>query len=141
MVTPVTLCVSKVKTNFTQYPASSAIISSTRQGAEDVVNRLTTQAATCPGQTFSLVGYSQGAAVMHAAARNIPRSLYPRIKSLVMFGDGYFRLGGTLSRFPFGLDEKVMQVCAEGDPVSINKWPAGFLIYPSQLVLIKHADV
>ncbi|KEY69378.1 hypothetical protein S7711_08133 [Stachybotrys chartarum IBT 7711] len=99
-----------------QYPASSAIISSTRQGAEDVVNRLTTQAAACPGQTFSLVGYSQGAAVMHAAARSIPRSLYPRIKSLVMFGDGYLRLGDTLSRFPAGLDEKVKQVCAEGDP-------------------------
>lgn len=83
-----------------------------------MVNRLTSQAAACPQQTFALVGYSQGAGVMHAAAEDIPRSLYPRIKSLVMFGDGYNRLGGTLGRFPIGLNEKAKQVCAPGDPVS-----------------------
>jgi hypothetical protein len=64
------------------------------------------------------VGYSQGAGVMHAAADKIPRSLYSKIKSLVMFGDGYYRLGDILSRFPTGLNEKVKQVCADGDPVS-----------------------
>jgi cutinase len=54
---------------------------------------------------------------MHAAAKDIPVRLYSRIKSLVMFGDGYHRLGDTLSRFPLGLNSKVMQVCADGDPV------------------------
>jgi cutinase len=82
-----------------------------------VVNRLKLQAIACPRQTFSLVGYSQGAGVMHSAAKDIPLYLYPRIKSLVMFGDGYHRLGPVLSRFPTGLNEKVMQVCAPGDPV------------------------
>jgi cutinase len=99
-----------------QYPASSAIISGTRQGARDVVSRLTSQASKCPNQTFSLVGYSQGAGVMHAAAEDIPLSLYPKIKSLVMFGDGYLRLGDIASRFPLGLNSKVRQVCADGDP-------------------------
>ncbi|PKS04923.1 hypothetical protein jhhlp_008289 [Lomentospora prolificans] len=98
-----------------QYPASSSIISGTRQGAADVVNRLKAQAAACPNQLFSLVGYSQGAGVMHAAADDIPVSLYPRIKSLVMFGDGYNRLG-ALGRFPIGLNTKAKQVCASGDP-------------------------
>jgi hypothetical protein len=56
---------------------------------------------------------------MHAAADKIPRTLYSKIKSLVMFGDGYYRLGDTLSRFPAGLNDKVRQVCADGDPVSI----------------------
>jgi hypothetical protein len=55
---------------------------------------------------------------MHAAAKDIPISLYSRIKSLVMFGDGYHRLGDVLSRFPLGLNHKVMQICADGDPVS-----------------------
>ena len=55
---------------------------------------------------------------MHAAAEDIPWQLYGRIKSIVMFGDPYHRLGATLSRFPIGLNEKVLQVCAEGDPVS-----------------------
>ncbi|KAL2880820.1 hypothetical protein SGCOL_003847 [Colletotrichum sp. CLE4] len=100
-----------------QYPASSQIITGVRQGSRDVVNRLKSQAAACPNQNFSLVGYSQGAAVMHAAAADIPAELYGRIKSLVMFGDGYLKLGASLSKFPAGLDEKVRQVCAAGDPV------------------------
>ncbi|EAQ87090.1 predicted protein [Chaetomium globosum CBS 148.51] len=99
------------------YPASAEIVSGTIQGSLDVVNRLRSQAAACPNQTFALVGYSQGAGVMHAAAKDIPIRLYSRIKSLVMFGDGYHRLGDTVSRFPLGLNSKVMQVCASGDPV------------------------
>lgn len=55
---------------------------------------------------------------MHAAAEDIPVRLYSRIKSLVMFGDGYLRRGEASSKFPAGLDEKVLQVCADGDPVS-----------------------
>jgi cutinase len=55
---------------------------------------------------------------MHAAADDIPTSLYPKIKSLVMFGDGALRLGASRARFPAGLDEKARQVCADGDPVS-----------------------
>lgn len=55
---------------------------------------------------------------MHAAAEDIPANLYSRISALVMFGDSYHRLGSTLSRFPTGLNEKVKQVCAPGDPVS-----------------------
>ncbi|KAK4033689.1 cutinase-domain-containing protein [Parachaetomium inaequale] len=100
-----------------QYPASADIVGGTIRGSLDVVNRLRSQAAACPNQTFSLVGYSQGAGVMHAAAKDIPIHLYSRIKSLVMFGDGYHRLGDVLSRFPVGLNSKVMQVCADGDPV------------------------
>ncbi|KAL2753067.1 carbohydrate esterase family 5 protein [Sodiomyces alcalophilus JCM 7366] len=99
-----------------QYPASARIVSGVRQGAADVVSRITSQAAACPDQTFALVGYSQGAAVMRAAADDIPRELYGRIKSLVMFGDGALRLGSLLSRFPVGLNNKVMQICADGDP-------------------------
>ncbi|WYZ42517.1 hypothetical protein EsH8_VI_000216 [Colletotrichum jinshuiense] len=95
----------------------SQIISGTLRGSIDVVNRLISQAVACPKQTFSLVGYSQGAGVMHAAADNIPTALYGRIKSLVMFGDGYLRLGANASKFPAGLNEKVRQVCAPGDPV------------------------
>lgn len=100
-----------------QYPASAAIITGVRRGARDVVSRLRSQSALCPNQTFSLVGYSQGAAVMHAAAEDIPAALYPKIKSLVMFGDGVLRLGAERARFPAGLDEKTRQVCADGDPV------------------------
>jgi len=55
---------------------------------------------------------------MHTAAKDIPLSLYPRIKAIVMFGDPAHRIGGLLSRFPVGLNSKVLEVCADGDPVS-----------------------
>ena len=71
---------------------------------------------------------------MHAAAKDIPIHLYSRIKSLVMFGDGYHRLGDVLSRFPVGLNSKVMQICADGDPVSV-----GSLLVAGKLVLIQGA--
>lgn len=54
---------------------------------------------------------------MHAAADDLSRLLYSRVKALVMFGDSYHRLGDVLGRFPIGLNDKVMQVCAPGDPV------------------------
>ncbi|OHF04452.1 hypothetical protein CORC01_00304 [Colletotrichum orchidophilum] len=117
VVSNVTVALSGARGYPVQYPASSQIISGVRQGSNDVVNRLKSQAAACPNQTFSLIGYSQGAAVMHAAAADIPAELYGRIKSLVMFGDGYLKLAASLSKFPAGLDDKVNQVCAAGDPV------------------------
>lgn len=52
---------------------------------------------------------------MHSAADKIPENLYPKIKALVMFGDPSERLGRT---FPTELQDKVLQNCADGDPVS-----------------------
>lgn len=103
--------------NLEQYPASAEVISSTKQGKEDVLQRLQSQSEACPDQIFSLVGYSQGAGVMHAAADDLPEELYSKIASLVMFGDPMSRLG-SLGSFPDGLQDKVLQNCADGDPVS-----------------------
>ncbi|KAI4928227.1 uncharacterized protein J4E92_005711 [Alternaria infectoria] len=99
------------------YPASSQIISGGRQGVDDIVQRLTAQSSACPNQTFSLVGYSQGASIMHRAADRLPTSLFPKIKSVVMFGDPNLRLGVVGDKFPNGLKAKVLQICAKGDPV------------------------
>lgn len=54
---------------------------------------------------------------MHAAAGDLPEQLYPKIKSIVMFGDPMLKLGSR-GEFPEGLQEKVLQNCADGDPVS-----------------------
>jgi cutinase len=97
-----------------QYPASAAVVTGTIQGAYDVVQRLVSQSIKCPTQKFALVGYSQGAGVMRKAADDIPRSLYPKITALVMFGDPGVRTG---SRFPAGLQSKLLENCAKGDPV------------------------
>lgn len=88
-----------------------------------MIKRLKAQSTACPDQTFSLVGYSQGAGVMHAAAKRMPESLYAKIKSVVMFGDPMLKLG---REFPEGLREKVLQNCAEGDPVRFDPVPPPF---------------
>lgn len=100
-----------------QYPASFNVITGGIQGRRDVFNRLTRQSALCPNQKFALVGYSQGASVMHSAADEIPTSLYPRILALAMFGDPELRtsLG---DRFPAALEAKLLESCAIRDPVS-----------------------
>lgn len=55
---------------------------------------------------------------MHKAADAIPSSLYPKIKSVVMFGDPNLRLGRLGDKFPGELRGRVLQNCAVGDPVS-----------------------
>ena len=68
------------------YPASSNPCSRDK-GGEDVIIHLKSQSAKCPNQKYALVGYSQGAGVMHQAMSKIDSSLYPKIIALVMFGD------------------------------------------------------
>lgn len=135
-----TIAIPGVRGYPVQYPASGNI-SLAAIGADDVANRLSKQAAACPDQKFVLVGYSQGAAVMRAAAsKRIAKELYPKIIALVMYGDGGFKgnspstfsdlgplfTGGSASKgspmeifgtFPDALEEKLLQNCAPGDPV------------------------
>lgn len=105
------------------YPAGMAASSKT-QGVAKTVSHITAQAAACPNQKFVLVGYSQGADVMHTAAPKIPASLYPRIVAVVMFGDPGNKgpntkspSGGTVPVFPTILGNRLMENCASGDPV------------------------
>lgn len=58
---------------------------------------------------------------MHRAADDIPKTLHSKIKALVMFGDPSQRFGN--GKFPAGLQEKVLQNCADGDPVSPMRSP------------------
>lgn len=59
-----------------QYPASFAC-NSESIGVTDTVNHVVSQAAACPTQVFALVGYSQGADLMHNAT--IQLSAHPSI--------------------------------------------------------------
>lgn len=88
------------------------------RGRRDVIDRLEQQSRQCPDQTFALVGYSQGAGVMHAAIERLDEDIFPKIKALVMFGDPDF--GDGEFAFPEELRDKVFQNCADGDPVSSN---------------------
>jgi cutinase len=59
---------------------------------------------------------------MHKAANQLPASLYPRIKSVVMFGDPNLRLGRLGDQFPTALRSKVLQNCAVDDPVRLHSF-------------------
>jgi pimeloyl-ACP methyl ester carboxylesterase len=68
------------------YPAGMAANSKT-EGVAKTLSHVQAQAAACPNQKFVLVGYSQGADVMHNAAAKLPEALHPRVIAVVMFGD------------------------------------------------------
>jgi cutinase len=128
VVSNVSAALSGVRGYPVQYPASSSVIIGGAQGRRDIVNRLIRQSALCPSQRFALVGYSQGASIMHQAADELPTSLYPKILALAMFGDPNLRLtlGG---RFPAALEAKLLESCATRDPVGHL---FSFLSSPSQ---------
>jgi hypothetical protein len=108
------------------YPASFAPESKIK-GATDAVSHINTQSKSCPNQKFVLVGYSQGADVMHETAAKLDSSLYSRIVAVVMFGDpgnkgpdALSPLGGKVPVFPEDLKTKLKENCATGDPVCTN---------------------
>jgi dienelactone hydrolase len=85
------------------------------------VNRLNSQSQACPDQKFALVGYSQGARVIHLAAPKIDKALYPKIVAIVTFGDpGQKNPNGTPERpavdLPAEMKAKLKMNCAKGDP-------------------------
>ncbi|QDS72370.1 hypothetical protein FKW77_008324 [Venturia effusa] len=103
-----------------QYPADMNIIPGIRAGTTDVLNRLESQSKACPDQKFALVGYSQGASLMHNAAPQIPEETQKKIVALVMYGDPTLRNGGAAgvnSKFPPALEKVLLENCAEGDMI------------------------
>lgn len=85
------------------------------QGALDVIRRLQEQDTACPKEKFVLVGYSQGAGVMHSAASRIPASIQQKIVAMVMFGDPGLKRN---TKFPPLLQSRTLENCAIGDYVS-----------------------
>jgi cutinase len=82
-----------------------------------VIDRLSTQPFACPDQKYALVGYSQGAVVMHLASANLSMNLFPRVVALVMFGDPGYKQQTRVRSFPVYLGARLLENCADGDPV------------------------
>jgi len=99
-----------------QYPANMNMTVSAPTGVKDTVNRLTQQIKACPEQKFAIVGYSQGAAVMHSAAVKFDEAMTSKVLAAVMFGDPAFR-GTSGPGFPGPLQARLKENCHPGDPV------------------------
>jgi cutinase len=93
-------------------------------GAKDIVKRLNAQSKACPDQKFGVMGYSQGAAIMHSALGAKDSGLDPGVLSKIvggaMFGDPRQGGGakGRVPDFPESIVQKIKINCATGDPVS-----------------------
>lgn len=58
-----------------------------RSGAELLVERFDALARTCPDSRFALLGFSQGAQVVHTATGSLPRALIDRVAVVAMIAD------------------------------------------------------
>lgn len=94
-------------------------------GTQDLVGHLAAQAAMCPNQRFVLVGYSQGAAVVHAALGTgavswtpgrvqLPGELGDRVSAILLFGDPMQAIGWGV---PGAYAWRAGIWCTGGDPV------------------------
>jgi cutinase len=110
------------------YPASLIEPSSVDQGNTDLVNHVTSQAASCPNQRFILVGYSQGANVVDNSigissdgalvggpiVATIPGSIDPRVAAVLVFGNPIRAQGKSINN---DYAARTDDFCADGDPV------------------------
>ncbi|GAB4590078.1 cutinase family protein [Nocardia sp. IFM 10818] len=113
-------------------------------GSADLVAHLTQQAQACPGQRFVLVGYSQGAVVVHAALGTgaamwipgvvvMPDWLGDRVDAILLFGDPARLLGAAV---PERYLTRTGSWCIDGDPVCQpgGNTPAAHVAYGAALV-------
>ena len=109
------------------YPADLSLTSAAT-GNLDLVNHVTSQAASCPNQRFILVGYSQGADVVDNSigissagalvgspiVATIPDALAPKVVAVLLFGNPIRAQGKSVTGT---YQSRTDDFCANGDPV------------------------
>jgi cutinase len=107
------------------YPADLLDPASLSVGTQDMTNHVIQQSVMCPDQRFILVGYSQGAAVVHGVLGTgivttlpgifvLPGDLQWKVAAVLLFGDP-LRLAGW--GVPGQFVGRTADYCAGGDPV------------------------
>ncbi|MBF6327860.1 cutinase family protein [Nocardia transvalensis] len=125
------------------YPADLTNAYSMGMGSADLVAHVAGRAAACPGQRFVLVGYSQGAAVVHTAlgtgategvpgAVRMDGDLAARVAVVLLFGDPLRLIGWTV---PDAYLWRTGNYCTPGDPVCAGGTnPASHVAYGDSFV-------
>ncbi|MEU5096992.1 cutinase family protein [Streptomyces sp. NPDC020996] len=98
-------------------------------GATDMTRHVRSTAADCPGTSFVIGGYSQGASVTDIAlgirtalgtGQSIPTDLAPRVKAVVVYGNPLRLYGKTINTASALYGPKAKEFCNTGDPVCAN---------------------
>lgn len=99
-------------------------------GSVDLVNHVTSVAASCPGTVFVLGGYSQGATVVDNAigirttssgsGAVLPAALASRVKAIVVFGNPLGLQRQTIETASTTHGPKAKSYCNTGDPLCGN---------------------
>ncbi len=108
------------------YPANLLDANSVGDGSQDLVGHITGLASACPGTRFIVVGYSQGAVVVHTAfgtvltgampgATQLPPEFADRIAVVLLFGDPLRLIGQDFLPDPY--QARLGSWCQIADPV------------------------
>jgi cutinase len=108
-----------------RYPADLLDPGSVSRGTNDLVDHLLDRSAHCPAQRYVVVGYSQGAVVVHGALgtgvmvampgiRQLPPMSAPRIAAVLLFGDPLRLNAWSVADMYAG---RTRSYCAPGDPI------------------------
>ncbi|PPQ99216.1 hypothetical protein CVT24_009235 [Panaeolus cyanescens] len=82
------------------------------QGAATMASDVNTAASSCPSTKIVMAGYSQGAQLVHLAAKQLSSTVQNRVNAVVVFGDPDDNQG-----FPGVLNGRSVTFCAVGDDI------------------------
>jgi cutinase len=76
-------------------------LGNTADGSRLMTARLRAGADDCPGSRFALIGFSQGAQVVHGVATRLPTSLARRVALVAMIADPLNNPGDDIARWSY----------------------------------------
>lgn len=79
----------------------TAYLRHTAAGARQMTARLRSEARACPDSRFALIGFSQGAQVVHGAATRMPASLARRVALVAMIADPRTNPADPITRWSY----------------------------------------
>jgi cutinase len=140
----VTVHVEPVLYDSSPTPTAAGFLRNTAAGGALALDRLTSLATTCPSSRLALVGFSQGAHVVHTAALAVPSSVASRVVLVAMIADptanpddpivrwsyaalptsGHGRLGAG-PPIPAALRRAAISFCVAGDAICNDRGAPG----------------
>jgi cutinase len=134
--TDLTIRLEAVRYDSSEQSSLDAYQGNVRKGADLARDRLDALASTCPDSRFALIGFSQGAQVMHTAAVDVRADLARRIPLLAMIADPRHNPTDRITQFSYAtspvrgngrlgagspidpdLRRAAIAVCVEGDEI------------------------